>query len=592
MPVTRYTVHPADPAAHRFRVGVTVEQPDPQGQVFALPAWIRGSYLVRDFAKHVSGLSARDAGGPVAWQRLDKTALRCAPCQGPLSLEYDVYAYDDSVRKAFLDTRRGFFNGSSLLYRPVGRERDAVELVLQRPPAPFAHWRAATAMTPAAVDAAGFGTYRAADYEEATDHPFELGDFQRVDFEVDRIPHAFVVAGRAEFDAARLAQDATRICGAQRALFGHEPALDRYLFLARVTGAGYGGLEHRASSALICSRADLPRAGAGLTREYRTFLGLVSHEYFHLWNVKRITPQALAESDLRREAYTGDLWHYEGVTSYYDDLALLHAGVVDAATYLDLLAENATRLERTPGRTQQTLADASFEAWIKYYQPDENTPNATVSYYVKGSLAALCLDLTLRLRSRVTLDDILRELWRRFGREARPVPERGLEALAQELSGLDLSREFDAWLRSTQELPLEALLSQFGVQALRRAATGDADAGGRTSQKPAGATVGLKLRPGEPVVAHVVAGGPAQRAGVSGGDLLLALDGLRIGAASWPSRMAALVPGRELELHFFRGDELLSARLAAEPLPLDTWTFTLAEATGEVLERRKKWIGA
>lgn len=591
----RYTVTPADPQAHLFAVTCTVPQPDPGGQVFRLPSWIRGSYLVRDFARHVVQVEAAAGGRPVAVERVDKRTVRCAPCPGPLTLSCTVYAFDDSVRKAYLDARRAFFNGSSLFYAVAGQAQAPLLVEVRRPQRlDGARWRVATAMTPQQVDADGFGTYAAADYEEALDHPFELGEFQRVDFDVDGIPHSYVLAGRCEFDGERLARDTARICHAQRELFGQEPALPRYLFLTRVVGAGYGGLEHRASSALICSRNDLPRPGAnGLPREYRAFLGLVSHEYFHLWNVKRITAERFAGSDLAAEAYTGDLWHYEGVTSYYDDLSLLRAGVIDAPAYLDLLAETATRLQRTPGRRVHTLAEASFETWLKYYQPDENTPNATVSYYIKGALAALCLDLHLRLRSPATLDAVMRELWQRYGRAGRPVPERGLEQVAAELSGLPLQAELDAWIRSTAELPLAELLAEFGVDARLRAAHSDADPGGRVSGKPLGATLGLKLKPGETVVAHVLAGGAAQRAGVSGGDVLVALDGLRVSPGQWPLRLAALRPGQACALHFFRGDELLSAQLTAEPLPLDTWTFTLAEgAAPERLARRRAWLNA
>ncbi|MCI0749732.1 MAG: M61 family peptidase [Nevskiales bacterium] len=604
MSTIRYTVRPADVRAHLFAVTCAVDTPDPQGQVFRLPSWIRGSYRVRDFAKHVVRVSAQTGERSLAVERLDKRTLRCAPAAGPLTLECLVYAHDPSVRKAWLDARRGFFNGSSLFYGPQGFEHAPVEVTVHRPPGPDgAAWRVATTMTPIAVDAQGFGRYAAADYEEALDHPFEFGEFERLDFSVDGIPHALVLSGRCEPDRERLVRDVTKICHVQRELFGQEPTLDRYLFLIRVAGSGYGGLEHRASSALICTRHDLPRPGqnlpagqaGGLGREYRGFLGLVSHEYFHLWNVKRIGAERFAASDLAAEAYTRDLWHYEGITSYYDDLSLLRAGVLDAAGYLDVLAETATRLQRTPGRLVHSLAEASFETWLKYYRPDENTPNATVSYYVKGALVALCLDLHLRLRSTVSLDDVMRELWRRHGNADRhepvAVPEGGLETLAQDVSGLNLKPQFDAWLRSTAELPLAELLTEFGVTATLRPALGDADPGGRTNGKPAGASLGLRLRNGDTTIAHVIAGGAAQRAGLSGGDQLVALDGFRLAASQWPQRLMTLTPGRDYHLHYFRDDELLCATLTADPLPLDTWTLTLADASGECLARRSAWLG-
>jgi len=592
MSTLRYRIQPSHPREHLYTVQCQLETPDPQGQHYTLPSWIRGSYLVRDFAKHVQELRASAGGEAVAIERLDKRSFRCAPCTGPLTLEYRVYAFDESVRKAFLDTRRGFFNASSLCYFPAGHE-GRVELEILAPTDPgCADWRVATTLDSTQVDAQGYGRYHAADYEELIDHPVEMGRFQRLDFAVDGIPHALVLSGRHAIDAARVTQDLARICHVQRELFGQQPALREYLFLTYVTGAGYGGLEHRASTALICARKDLPLPGdARFTKDYRGFLGLCSHEYFHLWNVKRITAQRFLESDLAAEAYTRDLWHYEGLTSYYDDLFLLRAGVLDAAAYLDLVAENATRLQRTPGRQLQTLADASFEAWIKYYQPDEQTPNATVSYYIKGGLAALCLDLQLRLQGRTTLDAVMRTLWQRHGAEGLGVPEGGLEQVALELSGPDLQPFLDRLLRSTEELPLPELLAAFGVEGQLRSAVSEVDAGGRVVGAATGSWSGLKLRPGETRVAYIASGSPAAQAGVSVGDQLVALDGLRVTPVNWGALLAQLAPAQPVELHWFRGDELLGATLQPAAPPLDTWTFTLAAAEGATLARRQAWLG-
>lgn len=594
----RYVVAAADPRAHLFAVRCLIAKPDPQGQVFRLPSWLRGSYLVRDFAKHVQDLRASSAGKPVEIVRLDKRSFRCAPVKGALTLEYRVYSFDESVRKAYLDTRRGFFNASSLCYCPVGLESSGFEIEIQRPQDPLCRgWKLATTLAVKKVGKDGFGSYSAPDYEDLIDHPVEMSDFLRIGFDVDGIDHALVLSGPAQFlselDHKRLASDLAKICHVEREMFRQEPALDEYLFLTNVVGAGYGGLEHRSSTALICSRGDLPRAGqAGLNKEYRGFLGLCSHEYFHLWNVKRITARSFLESDLGAEAYTRDLWHYEGVTSYYDDLFLLRANILEAASYLDLVAENATRLQRGPGRLTQTLADASFEAWIKYYQPDENTPNSAVSYYVKGGLAAMCLDLTLRLKSKVTLDDVMRTLWRRYGARGIGVPEGGLETIAQELSGLRLKPLFDRMIRSTAELPLKELLAEFGVEARQRAALGDADAGGRVSGEAPRAALGLKLRAGETRVAQVLSGSAAAAADISVNDQLLALDGLRITPGNWASQLAQMQPGREYQIQLFRGDELLSRSI--KPLkPLEEcWTLTLSDVKGDRLKRRKAWLGA
>ncbi|MDN5873469.1 MAG: M61 family peptidase, partial [Sinobacteraceae bacterium] len=364
MPDIRYTVVPADLHAHLFTVVLAVAEPDPAGQVLVLPAWIRGSYKIRDFARHVVRVEASCEGAPVAVEGVDKSTLRCAPCSGPLRVESVVHAHDPSVREAFLDAGRGFFNPSSLCYRVAGQEQAPCELILQRPVEGGAGWQVATAMPPQQVDVDGFGRYAAEDYEALIDHPFALGTMQRVEFEVGGIPHTLALSGRCAPDVERLRADLTAVCSAERAMFQQQPKLERYVFLCDVQAKGYGGLEHRNSAALVCSRGDLPQTGeATRSRAYRGFLGLVAHEYFHQWNVKRITPQRFAESTLVVEAYIRDLWAYEGVTSYYDDLFILRGGCVDAAGWLDLLAATATRYQRAPGRKQQSLADSSFAAW-------------------------------------------------------------------------------------------------------------------------------------------------------------------------------------------------------------------------------------
>lgn len=589
----RYRVRP-DALAHRY--AVSGEFDAAASPVLRLPNWIRGSYLVRDFAKHVEGLRAFVDGTPAAITRLDKGRFRVEGA-GRIRIDYAVHALDASVRKAWLDTRRGFFNGSSLFYCPAGLEAARYEITVERPDAGLCPgWRLATALDPVAVDEAGFGTLAAPDYETLIDCPVEMAAFRDTVFEVDGIPHRLILSGRCTPDLPRLAADIGSICRVQRALFGQQPAaaqLPRYLFLTQVTGNGYGGLEHRSSTALVTARDALPRPGQeGLRKGYRGFLGLVSHEYFHLWNVKRITAARFADSDLSAEAYSEDLWAYEGVTSYYDDLMLLRAGLIDAPVWLDLIAESLTRLQRTPGRHVQTLADASFEAWIKYYQPDEQTPNAAVNYYVKGALVSLCLDLWLRLHSAITLDDVMRALWSRYGAQDLGVPEGGLEQVAIELSGLDLKPQFDAWLRSTAELPIVELCAAFGITATLRASTGAGDEGGRSEGRPSPAsTLGVSLKPGDTAIATVFRDSPAEAAGLAAGDQLIAIDGLKLSAGNWANRLEALTPGVAVPLTLFRGDELLTVAVAPALAAPDAWTLTLAEAGGEMLARRVALLG-
>ena len=374
--------------------------------------------------------------------------------------------------------------------------------------------------------------------------------------------------------------------------------MDRYVFLVMAIGDGYGGLEHRASTALICSRDDLPRKGeAERSDKYRTFLGLASHEYFHTWNVKRIKPAAFSPYDLNQENYTQLLWAFEGITSYYDDLALLRAGLISAEQYLSLLGETATRVLRGSGRHKQSIAESSFDAWIKYYRQDENAPNAIVNYYAKGCLAALALDLTIRANTddKRSLDDVMRALWVRYGKRGLGVPEDGVEQVAAEIAGVDLKAFFASAVRGTGDLPIGKLLADFGVEQVVRAAEGASDKGGKTAKKelPARAVLGVKVAEnGEARLAQVYDGGTAQMAGLSAGDVVVALDGIKVNGANLEAKVASYVPGAKVKLHAFRRDELMEFEVVLQATPRDTCDLLLRKEVGAAERvRREAWLG-
>jgi predicted metalloprotease with PDZ domain len=421
----RYELALQDPAAHLLALTLTLNTPAPDGQVFLLPAWIPGSYMVRDFARNIVSIRAESGGRAVALKKLDKHSWQAAPCTGALTLRYEVYAWDLSVRAAHVDQTHAFFNGSSVFLRVAGYEHAPHLVELRRPAGVrYKHWRVATALPELAAPRYGFGSYVAAGYDELIDHPVEIGEFALATFEAHGVPHDFALSGLVpNLDMARLCADLKRICESQIALF--EPRtqaapMTRYVFLARAVGDGYGGLEHRASTALLCARANLPVLGRpDMSDGYRGFLGLCSHEYFHTWNVKRIKPAVFAPYDLQAENYTPLLWLFEGFTSYYDDLMLVRSGVIDEAGYLKLVEKTVNNVLRGAGRSKQSVAESSFDAWTKYYRQDENAPNAIVSYYTKGSLVALALDLTIRAGSdgKKSLDDVMRMLWQRYGRD-------------------------------------------------------------------------------------------------------------------------------------------------------------------------------
>lgn len=581
----RYTLLADNPEAHLFGVSLELDRPDPDGQVLMMPAWTPGSYMVRDFARHVIELHASCNGEPVRVIKDDKQTWRCAPCNGPLRVEWLVYARDASVRAAYLDTDGGFCNGTSVFLRPLGVPDGPFELEI--PPAVSGDWKVATAMPPVAIDDAGFGRYRAADYEELIDHPVRIGHFVRHTFKVANVPHELVVAGAERFDAERLCRDLAQACEQHVSLFGELP-VSHYIFFMNVIGSGYGGLEHRASTVLDVARASLPQAGDAADREdYLELLGLCSHEYFHLWHVKRIRPAVFHPYALEAESYTTLLWAFEGMTSYYDDLGLLRAGLLPKEAWLERIARTVTRVHRGPGRLRQSVTESSFDAWTRFYKQDENAPNAIVSYYAKGTLIALMLDLTLRLRSRDehSLDGLMRVLWTRYGRTDTGVPEDGIERLAEELFGSGLEDFFDRVLRSRSDLDLAPLLDEFGIDLEWE----QAEAG--PEYIPQLAAV-VREQEGWPQLARTIEGGAAQRAGLSAGDRIVAIDGIHVPARDCPRHLARLPIGESLPAHVLRDDRLLVRELVLDEPAHDRCRLQWrADCDADATERRAQWTG-
>ncbi len=597
-PAVQYRIIPSDPAAHLFTVACTVTNPNPDGQHFSLPVWIPGSYLVRDFSRHVLQASASVSGAAVGIRKTGKSTWACDPCEGPLTVTMEVYAYDLSVRGCHLDTTHAYFNGTGVFLRVEGQDAEPCRVMIEAPPAEagdFDNWQVATSMRTAGAAYGGFGAYQADDYDDLIDHPVEIGVFTRVIFSCLGVPLVLVLPGHHRADLDRLARDLTTICEYHMRFFGGPPPIDRYVFLVMVVGeGGYGGLEHRYSSSLMCSRDDLPTAATGSMNDaYARFLGLVSHEYFHLWNVKRIRPAILQRSRLDAEAPTTLLWVFEGITCYYDDLGLVRSGLIDTRRYLGLLGKTATRVYKSRGRHVQNLSQSSFDAWIKLYKADENAPNAIVSYYTKGALAALALDLLIRERTGAakSLDDVMRVLWQRHGVTDTGILEADFEALAAEVTGLDLKDFFDAAVRGTDDLPLAQALQQVGVTHTLtegRKAKGAGQA--QTAPRPS-LDVVVKARNGAAVLANVLRGGAAERAGLAPGDELVAIDSLRVTHANLSARLAASAIGETVTVEAFRRDELMEFAVELQAPVKDTCKLAVDdEADAAADAARAAWL--
>ncbi len=590
-----YAIRPASPAAHLFHVTCRVERPDPLGQRFMLPVWIPGSYMIREFARNVVRISALAGGRRIALEKVDKHTWRAAPAK-QIELAYEVYAWDLSVRAAHLDETHGFFNGSSVFLLPIGMEHEPCTVDILPPAgARYRSWRVATALAPVrGTHRLAFGTYEAANYGELIDCPVEMGDFELGRFSVLDTPHEIAITGKVpKLDLQRLTADLARLCETHVRMFEprtHKAPFDRYTFLTTALDNAYSGLEHRNSTALVTKREGLPFTGmTDSTEAYRSFLGLASHEYFHSWNVKRIKPAAFVPYDLTRENHTRLLWAFEGFTSYYDDLLLTRAGLLSHEQYLTTLSKTMTTVTQRSSRLKQSVAESSFDAWIKYYRQDENAPNSVVNYYQKGSLIGLAIDLSIRARTRGTrsLDDVMRLLWKQWkaaGDEYRGVAEDQLVPAVEEATGLALASEMAEWTRGTSDPDYEALFAPFGVRCIK---CPDLDAAHF-------ALLGMKIDTAnrECKVAHVFDGSPAQAAGLSANDVLVALGGLRIAPANLDTLLSRYATGDAIEILAFRRDELMrfNITLATQPPVKFSLEFD-QKGTRAGQQLRQGWLG-
>jgi predicted metalloprotease with PDZ domain len=589
-PAIRYVLRIPEPHTHLMHVEMEVD--GVSGPVeLVMPSWTPGSYLMREFPRNVMVLMAGDASGPVPAEKTDKNTWRVeAPAGGRLAVRYVVAADELSVRTSHVDAGHASVNGASAFLLVRGREHQPLQLTVAAP----AGWRTTTSLREAEP-----GVFVAADYDELVDSPLEIGTHGLWEWEVEGKKHRWAIWGRGNFDPQRLAEDTTRIVRAEKALFGTLP-YDDYTFILHLTPGGSGGLEHRASTLLHADRWSF-RGPA-----YESFLGLTAHELFHAWNGKRIRPAALGPFDYTREAYTRELWVVEGITSYYTDLVLRRAGIVTPQRYLERLAETITRMYGVPGRMVQPLEDASFDTWIKFYRPDANTPNATVSYYQKGALVALLLDLKVRhaTANARSLDDVMRLLWERFGATDLGFPPGEVERIAAEVAGEDLQAFFDATLRGRGELDYATHLAAAGLQLVQaqvpippgaQAAGAPAGEPGAQPRPPMDVRIGvqMKFEGGKAIVGNVLADTPAWRAGLNAGDELVALDGLRVGLESLPARLADRKPGDRVSLTVFRRDELVTVPFEIELTPPQRWDIRpVLQPTPEQVALRDDWLRA
>lgn len=579
--LVKYEVSLASRHAHIYEVACYVESPRSKELEFFLPKWVPGSYLIRDFARHVVQLKVFQEERPISVEKLNSHTWRCAPTKGPVVIRYQVYAWDLSVRGAHLDLYHGFFDGSRIFMCIKGFEHQPLELELI---AGDTDWKVATSLPALNAPKWGFGTYHAPDYETLIDHPVEMGHFEVFSFTANEIVHEVAITGTHLGCVKRLQADLQKICTTIQEFFKGPSPCPHYLFLLTLVEQGYGGLEHRHSTALIAQKEAMPIPGvAEPSPAYQGLLGLFSHEYFHAWNVKRILPKEFLPYNLHQEVYTRQLWAFEGFTAYYDDKMLLKSGVISKQAYFSLFAQQMGRLKQVTGQFKQSLKESSFDAWTKFYKQDENAPNAIVSYYNKGALVAFCLDVYLLESSNGAqgLGTIMHTLWQQFGINKTGVKEGEIEALIIEQGGPAFKGILERFLSGYQELPLTECLNKIGFNVNwlhnpKYEALGQYVDNSKPKESfGLGGSLGVVLSGG--VITKVYEGMPAFQHGLGKGDQLVAIEGFELTPKNIASVVQRIPIDRPVRVHFFREGQLRQIKLKLGPAPAHYAEISMGE---------------
>ncbi|WP_309742838.1 M61 family metallopeptidase [Chamaesiphon sp. OTE_20_metabat_361] len=569
-PKLAYRIAMSQPQTHLFEVKLIVSHWDGDILDIKMPVWTPGSYLVREYAKQIQNLVAVSATGrKLGVHKVAKNHWQIQTNDSSkISISYQVFANELTVRTNHLDATHGYFNPAALCFYVPGFENCPIELRII-PPNP--DWQVTTPLPQI-----GHQTFLADDFDTLVDSPFEIGTQRIYDFTVLDIPHQLVVWGEGNLAPHSAIEDIKKIVEVEANIFGGLP-YEKYIFLLHLSPASGGGLEHKNCCSLLYPRFNFQGA-----EKHNRFMQLVAHEFFHLWNVKRIRPAALEKFDYDRENYTPSLWFSEGTTSYYDLVIPRRAGVYDDREFLAELSKEITRFLTTPGRLVQPLSESSFDAWIKLYRPDANSSNSQMSYYLKGEMVTLLLDLLIRDRTQGTksFDDVLVTMWEQFGKAEIGFTEIQLKQIIESIADRDLTEFYDRYIHGIEELPFNEYLAPFGIEL-----------------QPVEASmpylgINVKTEHGKEAIKSVAAHSPAQLAGIDPGDELLAIDGYKITADKLNDRLKSYQPGQEISVSFFHADRLMSVSIVlATPQPQQYQLRSIEQPDKRQHQLFKAWAG-
>jgi len=570
-----YSVLMSQPETHLFEVTLhLVDYPSPILDL-KMPVWTPGSYLIREYARHLQDFAAFSGTVALPWRKLSKNHWQVEKNGfSEVVLSYRIFAAELSVRTNHLDTTHGYFNGTALFFRIPDLAKLPIYVTITPP---YPEWQVTTALPEVeGLGVSGSKTFLAADFDTLVDSPFEIGSHQLYGFKALGKSHELAIWGKGNFHPKQLILDFQKIIAVEAEIFGGLP-YERYVFLLHLSHQTYGGLEHKNSCSLIYHRF-----GFRAQDKYERFIQLVAHEFFHLWNVKRIRPQAIEVFDYDQENYIASLWFCEGTTSYYDLIIPLRAGIYDTKSFLNHLSKEITRYQTTSGRKVQSLSESSFDTWIKLYRPDANSNNSQISYYVKGEMVSLLLDLLIRsLHPQRSLDDVMRKMWEQFGQvEIGYTPEQ-LKAVIESVAGIDLSDFFQLYIDGLEDLPFNQYLIPFGLELVAE-----------KDEKP---FFGVKTNNenGREIVKFVEVGSPAQGSGIDVGDELLAINYLKLGANQLHERLKDYQPGDIIEVTVFHQDELYTYSVTLAPhVAIAYYVKPIDQPSPSQKENFSRWLGS
>ncbi|HVM46113.1 MAG TPA: PDZ domain-containing protein [Candidatus Thermoplasmatota archaeon] len=587
------------PETHLYHVQLKARGAPKERLRFVMPAWAPGSYLIRDFARHVQDFEATDGrGAPLKWRRVDKQTWEVDAWDAgdEVVVRYRVYANELAVQTSHLDATHAYGNGTSVFMYLHDAKDAPCTLAIRAPRG----WVVDIPLEKAKDGRGAKGeTFVAEDYDALVDAPWEIGTHRRFEFRAAGKRHRVALYGRGNEDEERLVADLKRIVEEEAVIFGGLPYKE-YLFIIHLSDKSGGGLEHRGANTSTVERWTFQPK-----KKYEDFLALEAHEFFHVWNVKRIRPAVLGPFEYTREVHTTLLWAMEGITSYYDHLVLARAGLISEERYREFLAETITKLRQQPGRFKLPLSQSSFLAWVKLYKQDANWMNTGVSYYLKGELVALALDLAIRDRTdgKRSLDDVMRRLLEKYPASGPGIPEvhahgeDGWRQTLEEVTGHSWRQFWSKYIDGTDELDLETFLSRVGWD-LRPVMRDDKpeEKEKKGDYTGAGGWLGAEVKDVDRrvKVAHVLVASPALAAGLAPDDELVALDGMQVKDKEWlERRLRERVPGDYVTLHSFRRGELTERRIMLGANPPEKWVIEESERASPRAKRlRRAWLAS